>query len=362
MERGSAGPVRVALVGLGAIGLTAHLPALLRSDAVEVVAMVDPSAGRRTLASAAMPGVPTYADPDAVGGPDAINAVVLATPPWVTTALAERFLRAGHAVLAEKPVATTVEAARPLADLPPAALRRLQVGLTYRHDPVLATLRDRIRNGPLDGPLLIRAHIYDERLDPADPDHAARIRATLEHGSPVVHEGAHVFDWLAYLLDRPPTEIADAWALQTAPDVSAPNLCGARLVYPDRTTALVEFGWLTDQLPRCELSVLGPHGYAVLDGSTFRLTLATNAGTETVDHPTDRTTRCFDRQLTAFVDLATGRVAAAVPGFTEGLAALELSERVAARAAGPAGTPATEPDAPGPDATGPDATGPDGRS
>ena len=282
MDDGSAAPIRLALVGLGTIGRSAHLPALLRSDVVDLVGMVDPSAKGRSLALEAverlMPAlgrrsIPTYADVDELRGAVVPDGVVLATPPWVTTGLAARLVREGVPVLAEKPLATSLAEAQVLADLPATALARLQVGLTYRHDPALVQLREWIRRGPLDGPLLVRAHIYDERLDPIDPAHTARIRETLVHGPPVIHEGAHVFDWLAYLLDGSPERVADAWTTRTDPTLATPNLTGARLTYPGGTSALVEFGWLTDQLPRCELSVLGQSGYAVLDGYTFRLKL-----------------------------------------------------------------------------------------
>jgi myo-inositol 2-dehydrogenase/D-chiro-inositol 1-dehydrogenase len=136
-----------------------------------------------------------------------------------------------------------------------------------------------------------------------------------------MHEGSHVFDWLAYLLDGATPTVADAWAVSQ-------NLIGARLSYPGETTALCEFGWLTDQLPRCELSFLAQRGYAVLDGFTFRLTLHTNDGVEVFDQPADRTTRCFDRQLDRFAALVRGESQQAAPGLAEALAAVELSERV----------------------------------
>lgn len=329
--------VRLALVGLGAIGRTAHLPALLRSDAVELVALVDPIAERRHRAvELAGSEVPAYGDWSDV--PDDVDGFVLATPPWVTTKLAAQVVATGAYVLAEKPIATSVEAAADLGELPDDTIRRLRVGLTYRHDPALEQLRSWIVDGPLDGPLLIRAHVYDERLDPADPEHEALIRTTLEHGPPVVHEGAHVFDWLSYLLDGPPERVADAWAIRTTDAARTPNLIGARLEYGSETTVLCEFGWLTDQLPRCELSFLGQHGYAVLGGFDFELSIRTNDGIERFRRPdglpADRTTRCFDRQLERFVALVRGEVDTGMPGLAEGLAALELGERVARLAKG----------------------------
>lgn len=328
------GRVRVALVGLGEIGVGAHLPALLRDREVDLAVVADVSAPRRELAVKRVPRpVEAVAGLDEVLADTSVPAVVLATPPWVTAELAVRALRAGRYVLAEKPVATSTEAAAVYDTLTTDERRRLQVGLTYRHDPALAELRGWLADGRLGTPLLVRAHIYDERRDPADPEHLARIVATLEHGSPVMHEGSHVFDWLAFLLGGGPVGIDDAWALRTDPGYPSPNLTGARLRYPGAALAMVEFGWLTDALPRCEISVLGPRGHAVLDGFSFRLELSTVAGREVVDFPDDRTTRCFDRQVRRFVELVTGRRVIPEPDLADGLAALALCEQVRDRAA-----------------------------
>ncbi|GAA3513506.1 Gfo/Idh/MocA family protein [Actinocatenispora rupis] len=322
--------IRLALVGLGDIATQAHLPALLRSARVEVTALVDPVPERLAAAAHLVPGAARYDCLEPVLADPAIPAVVLATPPWITAGLVRDALAAGKYVLAEKPLGTSLAEVERLTEM---AHDRLQVGLTYRHDPALDRLREWIAGGLLGSPLLIRAHIYDEpRAD--DGPYARRMLGTLDHGAPVVHEGAHLFDWLAYLLGGGPSEVADAWALATEPGLGAPNLGGARLVWPDGTTAVTEFGWWTDALPRCEVSVLGADGYAVLDGFTFDLELRTRDETRAARFPGDRTTRSFDRQLDRFADLVTGRTDRAVPGLAEGLAGLALSERIVAMAGG----------------------------
>ncbi|GAA1577256.1 MULTISPECIES: Gfo/Idh/MocA family protein [Kribbella] len=316
--------MRVALVGLGAIGLGAHLPALLRHPFVDVVQLVDPDAGRRETAAAT--GVPAAAELDPAG----VDGVVLATPPWVTPELAVRYAEAGLFVLAEKPVATSVDAARIYDRLDGEQRRRVQVGLTYRHDPAIRQLKTWIDDGTLGTPVLVRAHIYDEAYDPANPEHTALITRTLEHGSPVVHEGAHIFDWLAYLLGAP--TLHDAWSGATRPGLPAPNLVGARLGYPGGHRALVEFGWFTAALPRCELTFLGDRGLATLDGFTFDLRLSTADGDREVRFPGDRTTRCFDLQVQRFVELYDGTRKTGVPSLDDGIAALRTAQLVAGRA------------------------------
>ncbi|GAB2682198.1 Gfo/Idh/MocA family protein [Kribbella swartbergensis] len=324
---------RVALVGLGDIGLGAHLPALLRHDSVEVAALVDTSAERR----AAVPryGIDVVDDLDgalALG----LDGVVLATPPWATPELTVRCAKEGLFVLAEKPVAVSVEAAAAYDVLSQAQQGRIQIGLTYRHDPGVQRLGQRIADGTLGAPLLVRAHIYDERRG-ADEAHTARITATLAHGMPVIHEGAHVFDWLSHLLGGQPEQVEDAWSLGTRPGLPNPNLVGARLRYPGGHVALVEFGWLTEALPRCELSVLGDRGSAVLDVATFELRLATANDERSIvpaASATARMARCFDRQVERFVELCTGLRKSGEPSLYDGIAALRTAERVAEIAVG----------------------------
>ncbi|MFC9693237.1 Gfo/Idh/MocA family protein [Kribbella sp. NPDC056951] len=315
--------MRVALVGLGDIGLSAHLPALQRHPDINLVQLADPNPTRRTAVAELQ--IPLSAAVD----PTTVDAVVLATPPWVTPGLTISYAQAGLFVLAEKPVATSIEAAGVYGRLNPDERGRVQVGLTYRHDPAIGQLASWIADGTLGETVLVRAHIYDEPFRPDDTEHTARITATLEHGPPVVHEGAHVFDWLTCLLNGQPT-VEDAWAVHTRPGLPAPNLTGARLTYPGGHQALVEFGWFTGALPRCELTVLGDRGLAVLDGFTFDLTLTTAEGEKVVRFPGDRMTRCFDRQLDRFVALYNG-TRAAEPSLDDGLAALHTAQLIAGK-------------------------------
>lgn len=343
---------RVALVGLGEIGLGAHLPALLRSQRLRLVAVADPSADRRRLAAEALDhhgrtDVVIHHDLDQVLA-ERVDGVVLATPPWVTPDLTVRIAQAGLAVLAEKPVAPSIEDAERYRVLDPAERARIQIGLTYRHDPALDDLRTLITNGALGRPLLVRAAIYDEVADD-DPAHDRLITETLRHGSPVIHEGAHVFDWLSSLFGGV-GEIEDAWATTTRAGLAAPNLIGGRLTYPG-ATVLIEFGWFTPAQPPCELIFFGDGGLVRLNGRTFDLAVKL-AGREPVVqvYSPDRGTRCFDRQVARFADLLSGGTAE--PSLDDGIAALITSQRLQQLALGesPSPLPDSDPDAPAPGA------------
>jgi len=330
--------IAVALVGLGEIGLTAHLPALQREPRVSLAALVDVDDRRVERAAALAPGVRATTAVEEVLSDPAIDAVVIATPPWVTAGLARRSLEAGKYVLAEKPPAPSYAEAADLAELPEAH-RRLQIGLTYRHHPSVVRLRELVRDGVLGRPLLVLASVCDEVSDPeGDPVRFARRLQSLEHYPPVISDGIHACDRLNYLLGAAPAGV-QGWALRSDERFATANANGAILEYDDGTIARLDVIWLYPVLPPSQFVVTGPRGRAVLDPPTFALGVTLDDGTiEELPAPGDKTEVCFALQLGRFVDHVLAG-APPVPGIDEALAALGLAQRIAAAAGLTAGAP-----------------------
>src|SRR3954465_9752750 len=99
--------LRLAIVGLGKIATTRHVPAIAASPDVELVAIADPKA--------TAPDVPNFSSLEKLlkDGP-AIDAVTLCTPPQVRSAQAHLALDAGKHVMLEKPPGATVSEIAPL--------------------------------------------------------------------------------------------------------------------------------------------------------------------------------------------------------------------------------------------------------
>ncbi|HET8607679.1 MAG TPA: Gfo/Idh/MocA family oxidoreductase [Gaiellaceae bacterium] len=318
-------PVRIALAGLGDIGVRAHLPAILREPGAELAALVEPDPGKRAAAARLAPGVPAAAELGEVL--DAVDAVVLATPAWVTPQLAREALAAGVHVLAEKPLAPTLAEQLAFRDVPGAA-ERLQIGLTYRHHPAIARLREIVSAGALGHPLYVQSSLADERADPdGEPEHYARRLRTLEHGLPVVFDGIHRCDQLNLVLGEAPVDVT-GWALRTRPEYASPNVNGALLGYADGTLVRLEVIWLVPSLPPSQFVVTGPRGRVAIDPPTFALTAEIDGRTEELRAPGDKTEVCFALQLEGFVAACVeGRPP--TPGLEDALAASALCERIA---------------------------------
>jgi predicted dehydrogenase len=318
----------VALVGLGDIGLRAHLPALLNEPRVSMTMLADVDDERVAHAAGLVDGLRATTAVDDVLADPGVDAVVLATPPWVTSRLARRALEAGKYVLAEKPLAPTLADVAGIAELPQAQ-ERLQIGLTYRHHPSVERLRELVHEGTLGTPLLIQASVCDERADPlGDPDGFARRLRSLEHNPPVVSDGVHACDRLNYVLGTGPVAVR-GWSLRSDRTYATANVNGAVLEYEDGTLVRLEVIWLYPVLPPSQFVVTGPRGRAVLDPPTFALTIELADGTvEELAPPGPKTEVCFALQLERFVGhcLAGTRP---VPGLDEAISSLALAQRIA---------------------------------
>lgn len=111
-------PLRVAVVGLGWVGVKRHLPWLKRSRDVELVGVIDHNFARVDQARTrfTIPRGAVAESPKEVPWLDQVDAVTIATPPASHASLALAYLAAGKDVLLEKPMSVDLADARKLAE------------------------------------------------------------------------------------------------------------------------------------------------------------------------------------------------------------------------------------------------------
>jgi predicted dehydrogenase len=133
---GAGGRLRVAVIGVGHLGRH-HARILGDIEGAQLVAVVDPDAGRARAAAAAT-GARVLADArELLGG---VDAVTVATPTEQHHDIALPFLERGTAVLVEKPMTRTLAEADALLAAAAASGATLAVGHTERYNPAIATV------------------------------------------------------------------------------------------------------------------------------------------------------------------------------------------------------------------------------
>jgi predicted dehydrogenase len=144
--RGRTDPVRTAVIGYGYWGPNLARNAVERPE-LSLDVLCDSDAGQTRAFSSRHPDIATTNDFDQVLQDDAIEAVIIATPPRTHHALAKQALLAGKHVLVEKPLATTLEDARDLAATAEAEGLTVMPGHTFIYSPAVNAVRDLIQSG-----------------------------------------------------------------------------------------------------------------------------------------------------------------------------------------------------------------------
>jgi len=145
------GPVRIALAGCGAVSSQYYAPALLelqRADEVALAAVFDPDRGSAERLAAQFPAVVVADSFDALQAV-AFELAVVASPPALHAHQSIQLLRAGRAVLCEKPMATTLVDAQAMVAAAAESQAVLAVGMVRRFFPAAEFIRNAIALGVL---------------------------------------------------------------------------------------------------------------------------------------------------------------------------------------------------------------------
>ena len=189
-------PVRIAIVGCGAIAQLGHLPGALASDAVTVTTLIDRNQDR-ARAIAAQFGVPHVATTIAAAA-DHAEAAVVALPPQLHREAAETLLGAGLHVLMEKPLATSMADCDAMLAAAKASERVLAVAMMRRFAPSARYLKAAVASG-----MLGKIRSYTARSGAADAWPSLSpftFDVAQAGGGALISNGCHDLDLLFWLL------------------------------------------------------------------------------------------------------------------------------------------------------------------
>jgi predicted dehydrogenase len=198
--------LRAAMVGLGKQGSEDHLPALAASPSVELVAVcdADDKAVARMEAEYRVPG---YTDVVELLEAADLDFVVVAVPHHAGRDVVLAAAAHGVHVLKEKPLATSLDEAREIAEACDAAGVELMVTLQRRFNPVYTSfpqLYDQIGE-----PFVFDAS-YTMAVDPAS---GWRGSTELAGGGCIIDMGYHIIDTLLWYFGMPDQVLAQTAAV-----------------------------------------------------------------------------------------------------------------------------------------------------
>ncbi len=198
-------PVRVAVVGVGAISQLAHIPVLSRDRGAELVALCD-NDGPKARSLADRFGVrDVYTDIDDLFDAGQVDAVVIATPNHLHEPHVLAALRAGVDVLCERPLSLTSAGVARILAAASTAGRKVVVGNNHRFRTDVQQLQRFMRGGELGEITGIRGGHYQFR----GPQSGWRYRRPEAGGGAFLELGYPLVDLALWLTDFPePVRVA----------------------------------------------------------------------------------------------------------------------------------------------------------
>jgi len=156
-------PIRLAVVGTGAISQIVHVPILAEREDVELVALADTDSLKAETIARRF-GVAEVTDSEQVLTRDDLDGVFLCTPNHTHEEMALQALEAGKHVFVERPVATSAAGAARVIQAARAAGRSLAVGLPHRFRPEVVALRSFVDGGELGALYAVRGSWLTRRV------------------------------------------------------------------------------------------------------------------------------------------------------------------------------------------------------
>lgn len=308
--------VRVAISGLGSIGQQ-HGRAFAARDDVAVVTF-DPDSNRR--AEAAAQGWEVTDSFEALLATDAA-ALVVATPDFAHIQQAAAGIRAGKAVLIEKPVSDRLSTAIEARDV--LAAGRSIVGYVLRHRRVTQRVKELLDEGAIGDPVSFQVMLgaYGTLV-------VAKSRFATPEKNRLYRDYSHEWDYLRWFFGPVAEVIATARVVEGLPHVEQPNSVDALILMASGVAGAVHIDYVGDNRT---ITILGEGGAIFADLSRGTVVLRQN-GTDGIrrfdyaDVPGD----ALRRQAAHLLDVAAGKQP--IVTFEDGLAALGVSEALIASA------------------------------
>jgi predicted dehydrogenase len=199
----AAGPLKVALVGCGAVARLYYTPALHELEkvrSVQVAALYDPHPGNAARIAQNFPGAARLgelAELARVG----VDLAIIASPPRYHAEQAIQLSQSGLSVLCEKPMAATVAEAEAMVEAAGAARRVLAIGLVRRFLPACQTIRSLLAQRVLGE---IRSfHFIEGGRFRWPTESTTYFDRSVAIGGVLADIGAHLLDLLVWWIGEP---------------------------------------------------------------------------------------------------------------------------------------------------------------
>jgi predicted dehydrogenase len=248
--------IKVLVIGVGNMG-ESHARAYHKMEGFELVGLVARSNGRKESLASELGNVPTFSDYKAAIDHIKPDAVSINTYPDTHEEIATYALNAGAHVFLEKPMATSVEGSKRIADLAREKGLKVVIGYILRHHPSWTLFTREAQT--LGKPLVMRMNLNQQSSGDLWNTHLK----LMESMSPIVDCGVHYVDIMCQMTrSKPKTVYAVGARLTEEISDSMYNYGMLQVTFEDGSVGWYESGWgpMMSKTAYFVKDVIGPLG------------------------------------------------------------------------------------------------------
>jgi predicted dehydrogenase len=160
MPHASSPPVRIAVIGAGAVTDYHHVPGIRLDPRAELVAICDADPALLDKRRGEWGVELASSDPEAICGHPSVDAVIIATPNFTHRQIALAAARAGKHVMCEKPLGLSASQVRQMYHAARDAGVVHMTAFTYRFAPAMRYLKQLVATGALGAPRHFRSQRF----------------------------------------------------------------------------------------------------------------------------------------------------------------------------------------------------------
>ena len=255
--------LKIGLIGVGGTAQVNHIPALMKVEGLELVALVDrdPEKAQRVAQKFGIPNSGGRIE-DLLDRED-LDAIDICTPNFLHAPMAIAALEAGKHVLCERPLARSAQEAAAMVKAAKKADRTLMCAVQHRFRADAQLLRKFVEKGDLGDVFLAKAGWLRQKTE-WDSDEWRRTKR--ESGGGVVLDlGFHMLDLALWVLGQPKVESVTASVHRSRKgEVEDSATCFFRLAGGSTLTLELTWGLLMEK-DFAYLNLFGSGGAALLN-------------------------------------------------------------------------------------------------
>ena len=263
--------INSAIIGFGRMGIT-HYSIINSHPDVEIKAVVDTSSLILRLLKKYIKGVNTYDDYNKLFENEALDAVIISTPPALHYSIAMKAAEKGIHVFSEKPFTTDKNKASELAAIFEQKRLINQVGYVNRFNDIFRTVKQYLDKGVIGEVIRFKSEMYSRTITKSEE--VKTWRDSRENGGGAVFEVAsHAIDLVNFLIGKPDRVTGSCLTFIFSKNVE--DAVNATFLYKNGISGTLNVNWSDESFrkPTNKIEIFGSQGKILADQHGLKIFL-----------------------------------------------------------------------------------------